>query len=176
MKISKQKTMFTRFITAMISALMLTIVFSFSAVSVMAMAADVNETAETAVIEEIPAGETENTEISDVQFNSLENMAFEVNTLKDSNESNFAMLAAGGSSGSGSGSADADSTFQNVINFFITWFRRVGALVAFVGAIMFALAIKQNDAEQKQAGIITMVAGFVVVAICLAADMFDLFS
>lgn len=71
---------------------------------------------------------------------------------------------------------DADSTYQTVINFFITWLRRIGALVALVGAIMFALAIKNNDAEQKQNGLMTLVAGFVAVAVCTAADMFDLFS
>ena len=49
-------------------------------------------------------------------------------------------------------------------------------MVAFVGAIMFALAIKNNDAEQKQAGLITMIAGFIVAALCAASSMFDLFS
>ena len=41
---------------------------------------------------------------------------------------------------------------------------------------MFGLAIKDNNADQQQAGLMTMVAGFVVVAICLASTMFDLFS
>lgn len=70
----------------------------------------------------------------------------------------------------------ADSTFQTVVNFFITWFRRIGAVVALVGGIMFALAIKDNNADQKQTGLMTMIAGFAVVAICTGADMFDLFS
>lgn len=70
----------------------------------------------------------------------------------------------------------ADGTFQTVINFFVTWIRRVGALVAFVGAIMFALAIKNNDAEQKQNGLLTLVAGFVAAAVCTGVSMFDLFS
>ena len=48
--------------------------------------------------------------------------------------------------------------------------------VALVGAVMFGLAIKNNDAEQKQNGLLTMIAGFVVVAITAAVDMFDLFS
>jgi hypothetical protein len=41
---------------------------------------------------------------------------------------------------------------------------------------MFGLAIKNNDAEQKQSGLLTMVAGFVVAAVCGAADMFNLFA
>lgn len=87
-------------------------------------------------------------------------------------EPHFEMLGAGGSSGS----TTADSAYSNVINFFITWLRRIGAMVALVGAIMFGLAIKNNDADQKQNGLLTMVAGFVVFAVCLAADMFDLFT
>lgn len=80
------------------------------------------------------------------------------------------------SGGSGSGSATADSAYQSVINFFLVWIRRVGAVIALIGGIMFGLSIKNNDGEQKQAGILTMVAGFVVFAIALGADMFDLFS
>ena len=72
--------------------------------------------------------------------------------------------------------AGADAAYQTVIEFFITWLTRVGMLVGLIGAIMFALAIKNNDAEQKQAGLTTLVAGFVVAAVCGAADMFNLFA
>ena len=81
-------------------------------------------------------------------------------------------FAAGGAGG-GTG---ADAAYQSTINFFITWIRRVGWMIAFVGGIMFALAIKNHDAEQKQAGLLTMVAGFVVAALCLASNMFNLFG
>ena len=81
--------------------------------------------------------------------------------------------AAGENPGAGGG---AEATYKTVINFFITWLTRIGMLVALVGAIMFALAIKSNDAEQKQAGMLTMVAGFVVAAVCGAANMFNLFT
>ena len=81
-------------------------------------------------------------------------------------------FAAGGAGG-GTG---ADAAYQSTINFFITWIRRVGWMIAFVGGIMFALAIKNHDAEQKQAGLLTMVAGFVVAALCLASGMFNLFG
>lgn len=172
MKISKNKTMFTRLVTAMISTFMLVVVFSFSAVSVMAMAAD-NTPAVT--VSELP---TANPEISitpldsgfDTDLNEIAETEFIENTA-ETETPNMVMLA-----GDGSGSDAADSAYQKVINFFITWLRRIGAMVALVGAIMFGLAIKNNDAEQKQNGLLTMVAGFVVFAICLAADMFDLFS
>lgn len=82
-------------------------------------------------------------------------------------------FAAGGGGGGGTGS---EAAYQSTITFFITWIRRIGMMVAFVGAIMFALAIKNNDAEQKQAGLITMIAGFIVAALCAASNMFDLFT
>lgn len=174
MKMTKKKTMFARFITSMITAVMLAVVFSFSAVSVMAMAAD--ETTETVTVEELSIEETEETEFSAVQLGSLENMTFEMNMLNDSGDFDFVLLAAGDGGESASGSTTADTSYNKVINFFITWIRRIGAMVALVGAVMFGLAIKNNDAEQKQNGLLTMVAGFVVVAITAAVDMFDLFS
>lgn len=87
-------------------------------------------------------------------------------------------MAAGGAAGGGAaaGGTSAESAYTTTLNFFITWIRRIGAAVALIGAIMFGLALKDNNADQKQNGLMTMVAGFVVVAITLAADMFDLFS
>ena len=79
---------------------------------------------------------------------------------------------AGGAAAGGGGEGDA--AFTKVVDFFATWLGRVGALVAFVGGIMFALAIKNNDAEQKQSGLLTLVAGFVVVALCNAKNLFGL--
>ena len=65
MKISKNKTMFTRLVTAMISTLMLMVVFSFSAVSVMAMAA--NEAQEIVTVAELPTADTtENLEVTPI--------------------------------------------------------------------------------------------------------------
>lgn len=70
----------------------------------------------------------------------------------------------------------SEAAYQSTIEFFTTWIRRIGMMIAFVGAIMFALAIKNNDAEQKQAGLITMISGFIVAALCAASSMFNLFG
>lgn len=78
--------------------------------------------------------------------------------------------------GSKSGSSTADSAYENTMDFIITWIRRLGAAVALFGGIMLGLALKNNEADQKENGIKTMIAGFVVFAICGAVDMFDLFS
>lgn len=78
--------------------------------------------------------------------------------------------------GSKSGSTSADTAYENTMDFIITWIRRVGAAVALFGGVMLALGLKNNEAEPKERGIMTMIAGFVVWAICGAIDMFDLFS
>ena len=77
---------------------------------------------------------------------------------------------------SGSGSGTADTAYENVMNFIVTWIRRLGAAVALFGGIMLALGFKDNDADSKEKGIKTMIAGFVVWAICAGISMFDLFS
>ena len=80
--------------------------------------------------------------------------------------------------GNNQGGADTtgDSVWSDIISTFVKWIKRLGYLVAFVGAIMFALAVKNNDAETKQNGILTMVAGFLAVAICVGVDKFGITS
>ena len=82
----------------------------------------------------------------------------------------------GGQASSASGSGSADTAYTNVMNFIVTWIRRLGAAIALFGAVMLALGLKGNDAEEKERGIKTMIAGFVVWAICTGISMFDLFS
>ncbi len=65
-----------------------------------------------------------------------------------------------------SGSTEGDTTFTSIVDFFGKWIGRAGLLVAFVGGIMFAFAVKNNDAEQKQNALLTLIAGFMVAAIC----------
>lgn len=76
---------------------------------------------------------------------------------------------------SGGGGIPADEgkeQFDAVIKFFALWIGRIGLIVAFVGAIMFALAIKNDDAEAKTRGLMTLASGFVVFAVTKALDMF----
>ena len=62
------------------------------------------------------------------------------------------------------------------MNVIVTWIRRVGAAVALFGGVMLALGFKNDEATQKENGIKTMVAGFVVWAICGAVGLFHLFD
>jgi hypothetical protein len=50
------------------------------------------------------------------------------------------------------------------ITFFTVWIARLGGLVAFVGAVKFALSIKTEDANEKILAAMTMVSGFMIVA------------
>ena len=85
--------------------------------------------------------------------------------------SSVTAFAEGESGGAGLGNEGVDQ-FNNVIDFFATWIGRIGLVVGFVGAIMFALAIKNDDAEAKTRGLMTLASGFVVFAVTQALDMF----
>ena len=74
----------------------------------------------------------------------------------------------------GGGTVNAETGWNNVIKFFVTWIGRIGGVVAFVGAVMFALSIKNNDAEQKQQGLLTMIAGFVAFAVTGITSFFGI--
>jgi hypothetical protein len=68
--------------------------------------------------------------------------------------------------------SSAENTWNTVMGFFVTWLGRLGGAVALVGGIMFALAIKNDDADAKSRGLMALIAGIVVVAVCAAANMF----
>ncbi|MBR0484466.1 MAG: hypothetical protein IJJ69_06800 [Oscillospiraceae bacterium] len=157
--VKKKKSAFKRIITLMMTVLTLGLVMSLVPLSANAAEAPA---VTAAVAEELPSV------ISDGAFITMDASAVnaavitapKIYTMEDT-----AVAAAGD-----------DAAYQNIVNFFIKWFRRIGVLVAFVGGIMFALAIKNNDAEQKQNGLMTLVAGFAVAALCTGVSMFDLFS
>ena len=156
----KKKTIFRRMFSLMTLVLSLAMVLSFTAVS--ASAADVP-------VAEITAVATDNNE-------ATQDDGVTIAQFFAWNPSIVAHAEGADEGSGGSAGATAESSYTTVLTFFITWLRRIGAAVALIGGIMFGLAIKDNNAEQKQAGLMTMVAGFVVVAICLASTMFDLFS
>lgn len=62
---------------------------------------------------------------------------------------------------------------QDGITFFTTWIARVGGLVAFIGAIKFALSVKADDARDQLNAVLTMVSGFMIMA---AVNNMGLFS
>ena len=85
--------------------------------------------------------------------------------------SSITAFAEGESGGGGFGDGGV-SQFNSVIEFFATWIGRIGLVVGFVGAIMFGLAIKNDDAEAKTRGLMTLASGFVVFAVTQALNLF----
>lgn len=158
------KKVITRLTTMLMAVFTMAII---AALPITAFAAE-NEAAATAVVEEAPIyeGNEENVIIVQPMINNYEEPVIQ----------QLGNPQGGGQQGSKSGSATADSAYENTVDFIITWIRRAGALVAFFGIIMLALAMKNQDAENKERGIWTAIAGFVVFAVCGAVDMFDLFS
>ena len=85
-----------------------------------------------------------------------------------------AFAAPANSGGGGGGTVDGEASFKEVIGFFADWIGRIGLVVAFVGGIMFALAIKNDDAEAKTRGLMTLASGFVVFALTLSLNLFGI--
>lgn len=80
-------------------------------------------------------------------------------------------------SGGGGGGIDTNAgkdEFNALISFFALWIGRIGLVVAFVGGIMFALSIKNEDSEQKTRGIMTFASGFVVFALSKSLNLFGI--
>ena len=63
---------------------------------------------------------------------------------------------------------------QEGLTFFGLWISRVGGLVAFVGAIKFALSVKSDDSREQMLAILTMVSGFMIVAAVNDLDIFNI--
>ena len=87
----------------------------------------------------------------------------------------FAEGEGGGSGGGGGIDTNAGKDeFNALISFFALWIGRIGLVVAFVGGIMFALSIKNEDSEQKTRGIMTFASGCVVFALSKSLNLFGI--
>lgn len=69
---------------------------------------------------------------------------------------------------------DGEAMFNEIIGWFAIWIGRIGLVVGFIGAIMFGLSIKNDDADAKTRGLMTMASGFVVFAITKALNLFGI--
>lgn len=73
-------------------------------------------------------------------------------------------------------SAEGSNTqsIDGFIVFVCDWLLKIGGVVALVGAVMFALGWQRDDADGKSRGLMTMMAGFMVVAISQSKGLFGL--
>lgn len=70
------------------------------------------------------------------------------------------------------GAAGADAEFNAIMTFIGIWVGRVGALALLIGSIMFGLSIKENNATSKVAGLKTIAAGGITVAVAGILPLF----
>ncbi len=63
-------------------------------------------------------------------------------------------------------------TFNTVVQFIVDWVARIGLVIAFIGAVQFALGFKDDSADGKTRGLMCLAAGFIVYAVAKAYDMF----
>ena len=68
--------------------------------------------------------------------------------------------------------AAANAEFKAIMDFMGDWIRRVGAFGFFIGAFMFALAIKDNNAVTKITGLRTLSAGAMITAVSMILPQF----
>lgn len=66
------------------------------------------------------------------------------------------------------------SSIDGFINFACDWLLKIGGVVALVGAVMFALGWQREDSEGKTRGLMTMMAGFMLVGISQSKGIFGL--
>lgn len=69
--------------------------------------------------------------------------------------------------------ANTDS-IDSFINFVCSWLKKIGGVVMLVGGVMFALGWQREDAEGKSRGLMTLLAGGMIVAIGSAKGLFGL--
>lgn len=71
--------------------------------------------------------------------------------------------------------ADSNTgSIDSFINFACDWLTKIGGVIALVGGVMFALGWQREDAEGKSRGLMTLMAGFMLVAIAQSKNLFGL--
>ena len=64
------------------------------------------------------------------------------------------------------------ANFMAIMKFIATWTTYLGAGIAFFGAIQLAFGFRSDDAEGKNKGLRSMIAGIIVIAIGAAVQVF----
>lgn len=70
--------------------------------------------------------------------------------------------------------ASNTESIDSFINFACDWLTKIGGVIALVGGVMFALGWQREDAEGKSRGLMTLMAGFMLVAIAQSKNIFGL--
>lgn len=62
---------------------------------------------------------------------------------------------------------DPDDVFNKTIDFIAGWVNKFGFAIAFIGAIMFAMGFRNDDAEGKTRGLRALISGLIVAAVAM---------
>lgn len=65
-------------------------------------------------------------------------------------------------------------SIDGFITFACDWLFKIGGTVALIGGVMFALSWNREDAEGKSKALLTLMAGFMLVAISQSPGLFGL--
>ena len=72
------------------------------------------------------------------------------------------------------GSNSNTSLIDPFIDFICDWLVKIGAVVAMVGGVMFAVGWQREDAEGKSRGLMTVMSGGIMAAIGLTPSIFGI--
>lgn len=70
--------------------------------------------------------------------------------------------------------ASGTESIDAFISFACDWLTKIGGVIALIGGVMFALGWQREDAEGKSRGLMTLMAGFMLVAIAQSKNLFGL--
>lgn len=73
-----------------------------------------------------------------------------------------------------SGTSSGTQSLDAFISFACDWLTKIGGVIALIGGVMFALGWQREDAEGKSRGLMTLMAGFMLVAIAQSKGIFGL--
>lgn len=71
-------------------------------------------------------------------------------------------------------SGTATEIAQKGVEFFSLWISRIGGLIAFIGAVKFALSVRSDDGKEQMIALLTMVSGFMIQAAVNDMDIFNI--
>ena len=67
-----------------------------------------------------------------------------------------------------------NEAIKTSITFFSTWIARIGGIVAFIGAVKFALSVKSEDGKEQMTALLVMVSGFMIRAAVKEMNLFTI--
>lgn len=84
------------------------------------------------------------------------------------------MTVFAGNVGATNPTGDTVNDFDTIVKFIAGWIGKIGLVVAFLGAVQFGFAFKNDDADGKTKAIRTLASGFIVFALTQALHMFGI--